>query len=287
MATPTPKPCPPFARSPRDVEGAIERAISDVPPPQTHQVADPDRQAEVDRQDGREARGAPVRIAGAAARAVRHADGAAGPLPHLEDAAADGRRHLRAVRPHGGAHAHAHAVLPLPPRGEPGAARRRRAHRPARRRAAIVERRLAERSCTRSASSVSKRVAGNAASRWVPVVGAAAVGAYAYWDTLQVATDRAPVARRSCARRAERSRDQSCRLFASHVRTLRTAHASGGDSRWRSACRFRPRSVRATTSRRCRTCRSSASRSPANASSRRCAGASCRAGRRTRPSATR
>jgi hypothetical protein len=35
--------------------------------------------------------------------------------------------------------------------------------------------------------SVTQRVAGNAASRWVPVVGAAAVGAYAYWDTLQVA----------------------------------------------------------------------------------------------------
>jgi len=35
--------------------------------------------------------------------------------------------------------------------------------------------------------SMSKRVAGSAASRWVPLVGAAAVGAYAYWDTLQVA----------------------------------------------------------------------------------------------------
>jgi hypothetical protein len=35
--------------------------------------------------------------------------------------------------------------------------------------------------------SMTKRVAGNAASRWVPLAGAAAVGAYAYWDTLQVA----------------------------------------------------------------------------------------------------
>ncbi len=35
--------------------------------------------------------------------------------------------------------------------------------------------------------SVTQRIAGTAASRWVPVVGAAAVGAYAYWDTLQVA----------------------------------------------------------------------------------------------------
>jgi hypothetical protein len=35
--------------------------------------------------------------------------------------------------------------------------------------------------------SVTQRLAGTAASRWVPLAGAAAVGAYAYWDTLQVA----------------------------------------------------------------------------------------------------
>jgi hypothetical protein len=35
--------------------------------------------------------------------------------------------------------------------------------------------------------SVTQRVAGTAATRWVPLVGAAAVGAYAYWDTMQVA----------------------------------------------------------------------------------------------------
>lgn len=35
--------------------------------------------------------------------------------------------------------------------------------------------------------SVSKRVAGNATGRWIPMVGAAAVGAYAYFDTVQVA----------------------------------------------------------------------------------------------------
>ncbi|MGE5738439.1 MAG: hypothetical protein ACM34F_06075 [Betaproteobacteria bacterium] len=36
-------------------------------------------------------------------------------------------------------------------------------------------------------ASVSRRIAGNAAGRWIPLAGAAAVGAYAYWDTLQVA----------------------------------------------------------------------------------------------------
>ena len=35
--------------------------------------------------------------------------------------------------------------------------------------------------------AVSKRLAGTAASRWVPFAGAAAVASYAYWDTLQVA----------------------------------------------------------------------------------------------------
>jgi hypothetical protein len=36
-------------------------------------------------------------------------------------------------------------------------------------------------------ASVTQRIAGTAATRWVPLAGAAAVGAYAYWDTLQVA----------------------------------------------------------------------------------------------------
>jgi hypothetical protein len=35
--------------------------------------------------------------------------------------------------------------------------------------------------------TVTQRIAGTAASRWVPFAGAAAVGAYAYWDTMQVA----------------------------------------------------------------------------------------------------
>lgn len=34
---------------------------------------------------------------------------------------------------------------------------------------------------------VTNRIAGSAAGRWVPVLGAVAVGSYAYWDTLQVA----------------------------------------------------------------------------------------------------
>lgn len=35
--------------------------------------------------------------------------------------------------------------------------------------------------------TVSQRVAGSATGRWIPLAGAAAVSAYAYWDTMQVA----------------------------------------------------------------------------------------------------
>lgn len=35
--------------------------------------------------------------------------------------------------------------------------------------------------------TVSQRIAGTAAGRWIPFAGAAAVSAYAYWDTMQVA----------------------------------------------------------------------------------------------------
>jgi hypothetical protein len=36
-------------------------------------------------------------------------------------------------------------------------------------------------------SALTRRVAGSTASRWIPLAGAAAVSAYAYWDTMQVA----------------------------------------------------------------------------------------------------
>ena len=48
-------------------------------------------------------------------------------------------------------------------------------------------------------SAVSRRILGRAASRWIPIAGAAAVSAYAYWDTLQVAK----TARRLLERSAE------------------------------------------------------------------------------------
>jgi hypothetical protein len=50
--------------------------------------------------------------------------------------------------------------------------------------------------------SVAQRVTGTSASRWVPLAGAAAVGAYAYWDTLQVARTAAKVLATTQAPRA-------------------------------------------------------------------------------------
>ena len=63
-------------------------------------------------------------------------------------------------------------------------------------------------------ATVTQRLAGTAATRWVPVAGAAAVGAYAYWDTLQVAktarrlleSSSAPPAAGTAARVAQRDR---------------------------------------------------------------------------------
>lgn len=55
----------------------------------------------------------------------------------------------------------------------------------------FVVRQLSSHALTKAASkigaAVSTRVAGTATSRWIPLAGAAAVSAYAYWDTLQVA----------------------------------------------------------------------------------------------------
>lgn len=50
--------------------------------------------------------------------------------------------------------------------------------------------------------NITRRLTGRAASRWIPLAGAAAVSAYAYWDTLQVAR----TARRLLATRADDDR---------------------------------------------------------------------------------
>ncbi len=98
----------------RDVSGVIERVIADVPAPRTQQARGSRAAAasEIARNAAQQ-RGAAVRVARAAAGPARHADGAARPLPDLEDPAADGRRHLRAARAHGGAHRASHMLYCL------------------------------------------------------------------------------------------------------------------------------------------------------------------------------
>jgi hypothetical protein len=55
----------------------------------------------------------------------------------------------------------------------------------------FIVRQLSSHALTKAAgkigAAVSTRVVGTATSRWIPLAGAAAVSAYAYWDTLQVA----------------------------------------------------------------------------------------------------
>ena len=47
--------------------------------------------------------------------------------------------------------------------------------------------RVIERTASKIGVSVSKRIAGQGIARWLPVIGAVGVGAYAYYDTAQVA----------------------------------------------------------------------------------------------------
>lgn len=172
--------------APRDVEGAIERAIADVPLPQTHRVDDPDRQADV--------------IAKTAARHAAIVSGSLalppGPfgmltvLPDLyliwktqrqmvADIFALYGRTAELTRMH---------MLYCLFRHAASQVLRDVAVRTGQR---LVVQQLSggaiKAIVSRVGVTVSKRVAGNAASRWIPVAGAAAVGAYAYWDTLQVA----------------------------------------------------------------------------------------------------
>ncbi len=78
-----------------------------------------------------------------------------------------------------------------------------------------VVRQLSTGALTRALGSlgvtVTQRVAGTAASRWVPLAGAAAVGAYAYWDTLQVAKTARRLLEIADGRRRRRRADRTGR----------------------------------------------------------------------------
>jgi len=171
---------------PRDVEGAIERVITDVPAPKTHKVTDPDRQADL--------------IARTAARQAAVLSGSLalppGPfgmltvLPDIYLIWKTQRQMVADIFALYGRSAELTRVHMLYCLFRHAASQVLRdvAVRTGQR---IVVQQLSSGAVKSIVSkvgvTVSKRVAGSAAGRWVPIAGAAAVGAYAYWDTQQVA----------------------------------------------------------------------------------------------------
>jgi hypothetical protein len=171
---------------PRDVEGAIERVITDVPAPRTHAVSDPDRQADA--------------VARRAAKQAALLSGSLalppGPfgmltvLPDLyliwktqrqmvADIFALYGRTAELTRTHMLYCLFRHAASQVMRDVVVRAGQR------------MVVQQLSGGALrgivNRVGVNVTQRVVGTAATRWVPIAGAAAVGAYAYWDTLQVA----------------------------------------------------------------------------------------------------
>ncbi len=171
---------------PRDVGGAIERTIAQVPAPRTHAVADPDRQAEIIAK-------AAARHAGMLSSALALPPGPFGMLTVLPDIYLIWKTQRQMVAD----------IFALYGR-EAELTRVHMLYCLFRHAASQVLRDVAVRTGQRvvvqqlSAGalksviaqvgvSISRRTAGATASRWIPLAGAAAVGAYAYWDTQQVA----------------------------------------------------------------------------------------------------
>jgi uncharacterized protein (DUF697 family) len=170
----------------REVEGAIERVISEVPAARTHEVADPDTAA------GRIARDAAQKAA-LLSGSLALPPGPFGMLTVLPDIyliwkvqrqmvadifALYGRE-AELTRSH---------MLYCLFRHLASQVLRDVAVRAGQR---VVVQQLTAGAMKTMLSTIgvkiSQRIAGSAASRWVPVAGAAVVGAYAYWDTQQVA----------------------------------------------------------------------------------------------------
>lgn len=176
----------PRADPAREVTGVIERVISHVPSPRTHEVSDPDRQAEIIAKNA-------ARQAAVLSGSLALPPGPLGMVTVLPDlyliwktqrqmvadifalygrSAELSRTHmLYCLFRHAASQVMRDFVVRTGQR--------------------VVVEQLSTGAVKAIASkvgvSMSKRVAGATASRWVPLVGAAAVGAYAYWDTLQVA----------------------------------------------------------------------------------------------------
>lgn len=171
---------------PRDVAGVIERVITDVPSPRTHAVADPDRQADaVARRAAKQA----ALLSGSLALPP----GPFGMLTVLPDLYLIWKTQRQMVadifalygrtaelsRTHMLYCLFRHAASQVMRDVVVRAGQR------------MVVQQLSGGALrgvvNRVGVNVTQRVVGTAATRWVPLAGAAAVGAYAYWDTLQVA----------------------------------------------------------------------------------------------------
>lgn len=176
----------PLADPQPEVTGVIERVISHVPAPRTHKVSDPDRQAEF--------------IARTAARHAALLSGSLalppGPfgmvtvLPDLYLIWKTQRQMVADIFSLYGRSAELTRTHMLYCLFRHAASQVMRDFVVRTGQRIVVEQMSSgavKAIASRVGVSVSKRVAGNTASRWVPLAGAAAVGAYAYWDTLQVA----------------------------------------------------------------------------------------------------
>jgi hypothetical protein len=170
----------------RDVGGAIERVIAEVPPPRTHAVSEP----------GREAAAIAKRAAKQAAAlsgSLALPPGPLGMLTVLPDLYVIWKTQRQMVADIFGVYGRSaeltrvHMLYCL---------FRHAASHVLRDVAVRTGQRVIVQQLTAGALkgilgklgvTVTRRVVGTAASRWVPLAGAAAVGAYAYWDTLQVA----------------------------------------------------------------------------------------------------
>ncbi len=170
----------------RDVGGTIERAIADVPSPRTHAVTDPAREADaIARRAAKQA----AMLSGSLALPP----GPIGMLTVLPDLYLIWKTQRQMVADIFGLYGRsaeltrAHMLYCLF-RHAASHVLRDVAVRTGQR---VVVQQLTSGAIRSIANkigvTVTRRVVGSVASRWVPLAGAAAVGAYAYWDTLQVA----------------------------------------------------------------------------------------------------
>ena len=177
---------PAVTGSARDVGGLIERVISHVPAPKTHQVPDPDRAAD-------EIARAAARQAALLSGSLALPPGPFGMVTVLPDLYLIWKTQRQMVSDIFGLYGRSaelsrtHMLYCLF-RHAASQVLRDVAVRGSQR---VVIRQLSGGALRNALGGVGRfvtqRVAGNAAGRWIPLAGAAAVGAYAYWDTLQVA----------------------------------------------------------------------------------------------------